>query len=253
MKTLFREQCTSIIRPCNMSVLHEFEQDLVDFLDNCPEQDWPKVACTTCGAPCSLYCADCCRAVVTEAPAALQLPFALDLMLDDRRVVATGIQAAALIKDCSIYERAKDDSIDLQGLDATNSALLFPGPDSKPISECHKIDRLVVLDCRWNKSSLRLHPLLASLPKVHLDIPISRSYFWRWHSAGRGMVSTIEAIYYAARLLDNNRDFLNMLWLFGCQRKYIRNQHCHDTESILPFSEQGKEQQRKLRIRSKKS
>jgi ABC-type Zn2+ transport system substrate-binding protein/surface adhesin len=34
---------------------------------------------------------------------------------------------------------------------------------------------------------------------VHLEFPPHKSHFWRWHNRGDGMLSTIEAVYFAAR------------------------------------------------------
>jgi DTW domain-containing protein YfiP len=81
--------------------------------------------------------------------------------------------------------------------------LLFPDQTSVPLSSVvatrtSPLKRLVVLDCKWSNSSMRLHPHLAGLPKVHLDDAPESSYFWRWHSAGKGRLSTVEAIYHAA-------------------------------------------------------
>ena len=106
-------------------------------------------------------------------------------------------------------------------------------------SVAHKIKKLVVLDIKWTRSynvrlfsadhhktatststttvlpgdgdgdgdektttaTTKINPLssLEDLPFVHLEFPPQKSHFWRWHNRGDGMLSTIEAIYFAAR------------------------------------------------------
>jgi len=52
-----------------------------------------------------------------------------------------------------------------------------------------------------DKQSYNDNPLssLEGLQFVHLEFPPRKSYFWRWHNRGDGMLSTIEAVYFAAR------------------------------------------------------
>ena len=148
--------------------------------------------------------------------------------------------------------------------DEPNTFLLFPGGNSKPLSSVARtrtIDRLIVLDCRWNHSSVRLHPYLRNFQRVHLDSSFKQSYYWRWHSAGEGMISTVEAIYLSAwevalakgwDALERKR-LVYLLWLFGLQREHIRRKYeqCGGTRLAihLPFTEDGKERQREMRRR----
>jgi len=123
--------------------------------------------------------------------------------------------------------------------DDEGTYVLFPQEGkSVPISSvAHKIKRLIVLDIKWTRSynvrlfsadhhktaaaaaatttttvlagggekttttTARINPLspLEDLPFVHLEFPPQKSHFWRWHNRGDGMLSTIEAIYFAAR------------------------------------------------------
>ena len=88
-----------------------------------------------------------------------------------------------------------DDNDDQDGV-----YVLFPDKDSSvPIeSVSSKIQTLVVLDMKWSSQLVKEDPGIRTLPKVHLTNPPSSSHFWRWHNSGQGMVSTIEAIYFAA-------------------------------------------------------
>jgi DTW domain-containing protein YfiP len=113
--------------------------------------------------------------------------------------------------------------------------------------------RLVVLDCKWARRSIRLHPSIARLPRVHLDDPPAESYYWRWHNSGEGMLSTVEAVYYAAWQVgaelrwqqDRLEDLAALFWLFRHQRDAIRNWYEHGDgryhPAPLPFTEAGKE------------
>ena len=142
--------------------------------------------------------------------------------------------------------------------------------DQQHCPTSNKIKKLVVLDCKWSKTSaIKFQSNLMNLPKVHLSNPPTQSLFWRWHNSGKGMLSTMEAIYYAAyevvmvelmssnlqdddneksnnqqrRLLDNLK---YIMWLFALQRSII-TQRSKEEKRITPFSHEGKEQQRKLR------
>ena len=229
----------------------------------------------------------------------LMLPFNLHIILDDRRGSATGLHAVALLNnegemstqpdDDSLgsvalidvanggivpnYSRCDQSCTSVDTTTETNNEqtdttfLLFPSPgESVPIeSVACKMETLVVLDCKWTKSSLyRKNANLSTLKKVHLTKPPSNTYYWRWHNAGSGCVSTIEAIFYAAmevsRLkskqqskdqsiednLAERNNLIHLLWLFGHQR--AATYQAAERDGIpAPGSEQGKELARSLR------
>jgi DTW domain len=146
--------------------------------------------------------------------------------------------------------------------------ILFPTKTSVPLSSvAEKIEKLVVLDVKWTRSGLiQLDSSLSALPAVHLEYPPQQSQFWRWHNRGEGMLSTMEAIYFAAIEVSIVRGWsqrkrekiISIVWLFALQRRAII--HCQqrnhqDTGSVrdvvmpMPFSTEGKTQQRNFRIR----
>jgi hypothetical protein len=185
--------------------------------------------------------------------------------------------------------------------------LLFPDVTSVPLSSVlatHKtIKRIIVLDCKWTKLSkslaLPLHKSLANVPRIRLDdistttttttttttsVPSdtctspssSSSFYWRWHNAGDGAVSTLEAIYYAACQIQDataatttclvqhnddaaaaaDDDLLDLFWLFRIQRNIIAHRYQDETFSksrAVPFSDEGKEFQRALRQKHKQN
>jgi len=184
--------------------------------------------------------------------------------------------------------------------------VLFPQEGrSVPISRvANKIKRLVVLDIKWTRSynvklfsadhhkiniqqrshsggAKKYNPLspLNDLPFVHLEFPPLKSNFWRWHNRGDGMLSTIEAIYFAAREVsvaleqgtrnfgedetvdDTNRQqtfnlclthddeeegFVDILWLFALQRSIIQERNVQEGRPVA-FSEEAKALARSLR------
>lgn len=154
---------------------------------------------------------------------------------------------------------------DRNDADEACTYFLFPCPgESVPLDEVsHKVKTLIVLDCKWTKSGVwRRSERLRTIPKVHLSNPPKESHFWRWHNAGEGMMSTIEAIYYAAyevyqslqtrqhcewRSIDE-RNLTHLLWLFGHQRLATMEQAKNEGKAA-PCCEDGKEIQRALRRR----
>lgn len=197
----------------------------------------------------------------------LRLPFDLEIVLDDRKGSATGLHAVSLLTtresslglgkvsllDFSETQEIFPDAYSDVGNGSTY--LLFPSVDSVPLqSVANDIETLVVLDCRWTKSRLiRKNEAFKQMKKVHLTHGPSESFFWRWHNQGRGMCSTIEAIYYAAHemmmtgrweAVDKN-NLKHLLWLFGHQRARIREKLPKGTDA--PDSVEGKEWQRGLK------
>jgi len=171
--------------------------------------------------------------------------------------------------------------------------VLFPQEGkSVPISSvANRIKRLVVLDIKWTRSyNVQLfsadhhknlvsqsseggggksyNPLapLKDLPFVHLEFPPQNSHFWRWHNRGVGMLSTIEALYFAARevsvaqqqirgigeddaghnMCNDDKSFVDILWLFALQRSIIEERSLQEGRPVA-FSEEAKAMARALR------
>jgi DTW domain-containing protein YfiP len=187
-----------------------------------------------------------------EALHTTQLPFNLHIILHDKRKAATGIHAVVLDRasphanQVTLIDIERDEAIP-EYSNPKQTFLLFPSEDSIPLSSVKDdISTLVVLDCKWTRTSSREHPGIASLPKVHLSRPPTRSNYWRWHSAGPGMLCTIEAIYEAATEVADTNNYLHLLWLFGLQRSYISRARTKSGDD-LPFAHHSKEDQHMLR------
>lgn len=254
------------------------ERRLLKYLNETrPQQDWlyRKVCCESSR---SLYCCECCKVCIPEEdwpPAVLEgrlrFPFDIDVLLDDkeRKSSSTGVQFASIAKAAglqreklglklpdekavNLYDLGKTD---IPHYSAQNNGVyvLFPSKDSVPISTVSP-EKLVVLDIKWNKQTVKFHPEISNLPKVHLDNPPAESHFWRWHNSGRGMLSTIEAIYFAVMDVTQDKwsreerdDLIHMMWLFSLQRAVI-HQRSEIQNRLPPFTAEGKESQRILRV-----
>ena len=262
------------------------------FLERAEGDKFPRKKC--CGTSRSLYCTECCQLLIERErwPLPIQtghldLPFNLDIILSDRRLSATGFHAHVLLQaslgynHVSIRQESSEDEDTSTSLERVrlfdiengesipsyeghdSTFVLFPSNKSVPLSSVSKsIHRLIVLDCKWTKAGTQQRlPEIADLPQVHLDTPPSESFFWRWHNAGSGMCSTLEAIYCAALevaeskddFTDANRDALiHLMWLFGIQRAASALGSKRKGKP-LPFSIDGKDLQRDLRRTEKGS
>lgn len=239
---------------------------------------WPRVLCPLCNASRHIYCFDCCELLIPKSDlpeslrnGTLKLPFELDILLADRRASSTGVQLATLFRYASpnspaavvrLFDQEKNESIpdylhDNGESSPIDTYVLFPGSKSVPISSLkqqrsqnNKKLRLVVLDCRWKGYSRIMEPLMG-LPQVHLDDPPKKSYYWRWHNAGPGCLSSAEAIFWAAWQLESKTAWLEIMWLFAIQRSVIQQKFYLEKEERtiphLPFTEVAKQQARELR------
>jgi hypothetical protein len=191
-------------------------------------------------------------------------------------VKLTDVEKLDPIDQSEILENALE-AYDESLVDENNASTYFLFPcrgESVPLQEVSgKVKTLIVLDCKWTKSGVwRRSNRLRNIPKVHLSNPPIISHFWRWHNAGEGMMSTIEAIYYAGLevyqskreklLVDSDvaqsqqlekssideNNLVLLLWLFGRQRMATLEQAKNEGK-VAPCCEDGKEMQRALRRR----
>lgn len=187
---------------------------------------------------------------------------------------------STLSRTVRLYDLQRDawPQYDDEGDNANNTYVLYPSKDSIAITDVPEpVHKLIVLDCKWGYTAVRHHPSIAHFRNVHLASPPVESQFWRWHNAGKGMLSTAEAVYYAAwevaststsnqssvtgqdappptpapRLewsAQQRQRLVQFMWLFSLQRSAITKRSIAE-ERPLPFSEQGKTYQRELRRR----
>lgn len=305
-------------------IFGEANDALEQFLEQCHEDvqrsssSLLRVTCDCCGASRSMYCFHCCHLLIPldQQPrpvrmGTIQLPFDVDILLDDRRASSTSVQLKTLIDACRrnhhnnnnnngntpkqkytseirLFDMALNEEIpNYTNCEYTEGTyVLFPGPTSQSLAHIMResgtegrptrIQRLVVLDCKWSRSSIRFHKSIQGLPCLHLSpdqgTPIQSNY-WRWHNAGPGMLSSVEAIYFCAWYVasidshhwtkDERNNLVSIMWLFGLHRgiiakryreKSVQTTTCIGAKNvgegstlILPFTEEYKSSSRALR------
>lgn len=124
-----------------------------------------------CGTSRSIYCPECFRLLLDKDQDSLEyfskvkLPFSVDIILTDRRVASTGVHSVVLADPVRLIDCTRED--DIPTYDEEGTFILFPAAESIPLSSvAEKIKKLVVLDCKWTKSSIRMHPNLVQVQKV---------------------------------------------------------------------------------------
>ncbi|KAG7347133.1 DTW domain containing protein [Nitzschia inconspicua] len=253
-----------------------------------------------CNTSRSLYCPECYKLLVPTAECPLdipegdsiELPFVMDIILGrkERRNSSSGVQMMVIRqmmtqidkeihrdiqsdgKECPwwtetrLFDLNKGDPVPTYPEELTSMSstfVLFPSKNSVPLSSvANKIKRLVILDIKWTRSGIvQLDPSLSMLPAVHLEYPPKVSQFWRWHNGGDGMLSTMEAIYFAAIEMsaalgwdkERREKIRNIMWIFALQRRAIIHQHMGNSAEQdalpLPFSMEGKKLQKSFRVR----
>lgn len=94
-------------------------------------------------------------------------------------------------------------------LPQVGAALLFPGPDSQPVTRESAADvrHWIVLDGTWRKASklLHLNPELSGLPAYHFADPPPGRYRIRRRPA-EGQLSTAEAVRYLLTIVEPDLD-----------------------------------------------
>ncbi|MCG7200583.1 DTW domain-containing protein [Marinobacter pelagius] len=96
-----------------------------------------------------------------------------------------------------------------EALPQAGAALLFPGPDSQPVTSRNaaEIRHWIVLDGTWRKASrlLHLNPELAGLPAYHFADPPPGRYRIRRRPA-EGQLSTAEAVRHLLMIVEPDLD-----------------------------------------------
>ncbi|GAA0847348.1 hypothetical protein GCM10009113_23470 [Marinobacter szutsaonensis] len=96
-----------------------------------------------------------------------------------------------------------------EALPQAGAALLFPGPDSQPVTRRSVADvsHWIVLDGTWRKASklLHLNPELSRLPAFHFADPPPGRYRIRRRPA-EGQLSTAEAVGHLLSIVEPDLD-----------------------------------------------
>jgi DTW domain-containing protein len=126
--------------------------------------------------------------------------------LNTGRIAALGLSDCQII-ECDLRHSSDEDMADL--IQNESAVLVYPGPDSLPLSELKSLTPfvprpLVFIDATWRKSyrMLQDYPALAALRRYRLDHPPLPRY--RIRKASRpDAVSTLEAIVAALSQLED--------------------------------------------------
>ena len=242
--------------------------------DNQMVEEWVRSRCPRCSKRASFYCVDCYE--IVGAPKGccvpmIDLPLRCSIVFFDKIRKSTAVHAKMLAPDHVDILQYPDAIPRID--DPQRVAVAYPSDDSTTFEEWDlkdlaKLRRIILIDSPWKKSSMILnHEGLEGLRRVRLARPPEKSRFWRWHKAGHGALSTIEAIHYLLAeyvskcpeenrtpsserhciggrsrvLFDSKRT--DLLFFFELMRKKIARFYATDEEYQdvpLPYDEDGK-------------
>ncbi|TMW66399.1 hypothetical protein Poli38472_004164 [Pythium oligandrum] len=236
--------------------------------------EWTRALCATCEHNYKFYCPKCCVPVGVPENAtvpSLVLPLQVHIWFQDKLKKSTAPHAKVLApQDVEIVNYPLDDDRqkELQ-YDRESVVVVYPTNYSETMPEMTptdlaKVKTLVFIDCPWQKAPVILQdPKLENLRCVKLAVPPSESKFWRYHQAGAGCVSTIEAIqlmledYTKAmkqaglplRAGSEDTDVSELLFFFHLLYSHIADRYEKDPKQLRkpPMDENEKERQRQLR------
>ena len=217
---------------------------------------WQRQPCPRCKKSSQFYCTKC-LVVVGNAPQvtipALDLPVQIHIMFRDRWFKSTSVHAQLVAPNhVQIYQFP--DEIP-QYFCAENAVVVYPSPDATCLESLvttttTRIDHMIFIDSPWQQAkNITLHESLAHLPRVKLKNPPEYSAFWRYHGAGKGCVSTVEAIRWMLEEYNQVYElgypsetyFEDMLFFFNLIRQQIERRG-------IPVDEAVKEQYRQMRF-----
>ncbi|CAI5736115.1 unnamed protein product [Peronospora destructor] len=166
---------------------------------------WQRVPCTSCQRSYKFYCPKCNIPLgVPEKVTVplLTLPLCIHLWFQDKIKKSTAPHAKVLApQDVEIIPYPLvNDSTTLIKYTRENAVVVYPSFEAETLDEISSEElrdfrTLIFIDCPWQKAPVIIKdPVLAHLRHVKLAQPPKESHFWRYHKAGAGCVSTIEAI-----------------------------------------------------------
>ncbi|CAI5705382.1 unnamed protein product [Peronospora effusa] len=169
------------------------------------EQAWQRLPCTSCHRSYKFYCPKCnipLGVPKNVTVPSLKLPLRIDIWFQDKIKKSTAPHAKVLApQDVEIIPYPLvNDSTNLIKYTRNNAVVVYPSFEAETMdeissNELRNLRTLIFIDCPWQKASVIIKdPTLANLRHVKLAHPPKESNFWRYHKAGAGCVSTIEAI-----------------------------------------------------------
>ncbi|RLN96036.1 hypothetical protein BBJ28_00020406 [Nothophytophthora sp. Chile5] len=166
---------------------------------------WQRLPCTSCQRSYKFYCPKCYIPLGVPEDAAvptLTLPLQVHVWFQDKVKKSTAPHAKVLApRDVEIIPYPPVNGSDvLPTYTREDAVVVYPSFESETldkitVEELRTIRTLVFIDCPWQKAAaIMMDPAISSLRCVKLAQPPQESNFWRYHKAGAGCVSTIEAI-----------------------------------------------------------
>ncbi|KAL4138821.1 hypothetical protein KRP22_002499 [Phytophthora ramorum] len=166
---------------------------------------WERIPCTSCQRSYKFYCPKCnipLGVPQSVTVPVLKLPLQVHVWFQDKIKKSTAPHAKVLApQDVEIipYPPAKDKDA-LLSYTRETAVVVYPSFEAETLEEIkaeelRDIRTLIFIDCPWQKAPVIMtDPAIANLRHVKLAQPPKESNFWRYHKAGAGCVSTIEAI-----------------------------------------------------------
>ncbi|KAF4323273.1 hypothetical protein BBO99_00001547 [Phytophthora kernoviae] len=166
---------------------------------------WQRLPCTSCQRSYKFYCPKCYIPLsVPEGVTvpSLKLPLQVHVFFQDKVKKSTAPHAKVLASDdveIIPYPPVKGGH-PLPTYTREDTVVVYPSFEAETLEEISaeellRIRTLVFIDCPWQKAPVIMtDPALNNLRHVKLAQPPKESNFWRYHKAGAGCVSTIEAI-----------------------------------------------------------
>ncbi|KAF4028722.1 DTW domain-containing protein [Phytophthora infestans] len=165
---------------------------------------WTRGPCTSCQRSYKFYCPKC--NIPLGAPdnvtvPALKLPLQVHVWFQDKIKKSTAPHAKVLApQDVQIVPYPAKGGETLPTYTRENAVVVYPSFEAETLEqinaeELRDIRTLIFIDCPWQKAPVIMtDPAITDLRHVKLAQPPKESNFWRYHKAGAGCVSTIEAI-----------------------------------------------------------
>lgn len=169
---------------------------------------WTRVPCPSCERSYKFYCPVCCLTIGKPQDVAvpsLTLPLQVHIWFQDKVKKSTAPHAKILAPHNVEIIQYPLETTQADGEPAAplmytreDTVVVYPSYESETLADLtaedlQKLKTLVFIDCPWQKAPAILQdPALANVRCVKLAKPPLESNFWRYHTAGKGCVSTIE-------------------------------------------------------------
>lgn len=192
----------------------------------------PSIRCPKCKKDRWVYCSKCFKLLSSKLQKTqVKLPFELIVVFDNhlRKNNRTATHAFAICPDQVDFQTVPN-----LFLPESNVAVLYPSAEAKEIEsmtpeELKQYKKLILIESTWDGSVqiFKKHPKLMTLP--HIKFSQSKTMYWRNNGRGAHCLSTIETIYYLAKVYGKvvfdqpENEYDKLLILFCLELEKIQN------------------------------